>query len=445
MRAVAGPERVVDVDVGEIGQLLRKVRQVLPLARIETQVLQQDYLVGIVLDGLFDPRAYALLQAHHRIVDELGEPLSDRAHPQALHDLALGPAEVGHQYGPGLVVEQVLDGGQRAPYARIVGHVALDVERYVEVDAHEHLLARDFDILEGLLWGLEHLSPLRHDELDQVDDPVRVTPFVVVPGHDLHQVPHDHGRLSVEYRGVGAAYHVDGHDGVLGVGEDALHAPLVRRRFHRVVDLGHRDLAVEYRHQVDDRRVERRHPHRDAVDLALHLRDHQRGRARCAGGGGDYRHAGRPGAPQVLVWSVQDDLVVGVSVNGGHVRPLDAEAVEEHLHQRHQAVGGAGGVGDHVVLGLVVRVLVDAQHHGDVGFGRRSGDDDLLGAGRDVLGGLVAVGEEPCRLHDHVDVQLFPGELLGVSLGKDPHLFVIDDKHALVSCLDAVSYTHLRA
>ena len=48
-----------------------------------------------------------------------------------------------------------------------------------------------------------------------------------------------------------------------------------------------------------------------------------------------------------------------------------------------EAVGGAGRVGDDVVLGGVVLVVVDAEDDGEVLVGGRGGDDDLLdGASR---------------------------------------------------------------
>ena len=50
----------------------------------------------------------------------------------------------------------------------------------------------------------------------------------------------------------------------------------------------------------------------------------------------------------------------------------------KHLDDRRQAVGGAAGVGDDVVLGRIVLVFVDAEHDGDVFVGGGSGDDDLF-------------------------------------------------------------------
>src|SRR6185312_8755650 len=109
---------------------------------------------------------------------------------------------------------------------------------------------------------------------------------------------------------------------------------------------------------------------------------------------------GGAGAAQVWVDDVENALVVGVGVDGGHQRLLDAEAVVDNLGGGGEAVGGAGGVGDDVVLGWVIRVLVDAEHDGDVlAFGRR-GDDHLLDAVAQVGPGFVRIGEEAGAL-DH--------------------------------------------
>ena len=132
-----------------------------------------------------------------------------------------------------------------------------------------------------------------------------------------------------------------------------------------------------------------------------------------SGGGGT-------GAAQVGVRQIEHLLVVGVRVDRGHERALDRELVMHDLGRRGQAVGGAGSVGNDMVLGRIVLVLVDAQHHGQVfafGGGR---DDDLLGAtSGDVvdraLDGLALLvdaifldGEQAGRLDHDVDAQVTP-------------------------------------
>ena len=69
-------------------------------------------------------------------------------------------------------------------------------------------------------------------------------------------------------------------------------------------------------------------------------------------------------------------------MNGGHQAFHNAELVVDHLSERRQAVGGAGGVGHNLhILGVLVEV--DAAHKGgSILILRGSGDNDLLGAGR---------------------------------------------------------------
>ena len=52
-----------------------------------------------------------------------------------------------------------------------------------------------------------------------------------------------------------------------------------------------------------------------------------------------------PGPAGVAVGAVDQVLVAGVGVDRVHEALLDAEGVVEHLDHRHEAVGGARGVG----------------------------------------------------------------------------------------------------
>ena len=53
----------------------------------------------------------------------------------------------------------------------------------------------------------------------------------------------------------------------------------------------------------------------------------------------------------------------GHHVSGPLARRIGLRAdLEEHMHHGRQAIGGAGGVGDHVVLGLVVLRVVHSAH-----------------------------------------------------------------------------------
>ena len=97
-----------------------------------------------------------------------------------------------------------------------------------------------------------------------------------------------------------------------------------------------------------------------------------------------------------------------------------------------EAVGGAGGVGQNVVLGGIVHVLVHAHDHGEVRLLGGSGNDDLLGAAFQMNGGLRSAAEDAGGFHHHVHFQGLPGQVVGVALGKAGHVPVADLHHGAV-------------
>ena len=78
--------------------------------------------------------------------------------------------------------------------------------------------------------------------------------------------------------------------------------------------------------------------------------------------------------------------------------------------------------------GRVVGALVDAENQSrDIRAGRRSRDDDLLGTGGDVLGGILRLGEATGGLDHDVDTELAPGEVRGVALLEHADGLAVDD------------------
>ena len=129
--------------------------------------------------------------------------------------------------------------------------------------------------------------------------------------------------------------------------------------------------------------------------------------------------------------AVDQLLVTRVGVHGLHQALLHAERVVQHLHHRHEAVGGAAGVGDDF-LGLDVELLVvDAVDERGVGAVARGGHDDQLGAGIEVRRGRVALGEEARALDDHVHTQLAPRQVLRVALAEHAQLVAVHADAAL--------------
>src|SRR5690606_13328019 len=120
-------------------------------------------------------------------------------------------------------------------------------------------------------------------------------------------------------------------------------------------------------------------------------------------------------AAPVLVGRTVDGLLGGGGgVHGGHQAALDAPLVVQHLGQRRQAVGGAGGVGDDRLA--LVGLVVDAEdEHRRVVLGRRR-QDHLLRAGVEVLLRAGLVQEQAGGLDDDVGADRVPLQVGRVAL-----------------------------
>src|SRR5207249_11796918 len=104
--------------------------------------------------------------------------------------------------------------------------------------------------------------------------------------------------------------------------------------------------------------------------------------------------------PQILVRQVENLLVVGVTVDGRHEAVLEAEAVHHDFDDGDETVGRAGRVGNDVMLGGIVLVVVHAHYDRDVLALGGGGDHDLLGARRQMLGRALLVGEASGALQE---------------------------------------------
>ena len=195
----------------------------------------------------------------------------------------------------------------------------------------------------------------------------------------------------------------------------------------RVVDRLRRRLVLDLDGQVHQRGGRHGHADGEALQATGELGDQEADRLGGAGRGGDEVDRGAAGAAVVLVRRVEQLLVAGVGVHGGHHAVADAERLVEHLDHGRQAVRRAGGVGDDVVPGGVVDLVeVDAQRDGDVGLLGRRGDDHLARPGLEVLGGARAVAEVPARLDHDLGADVAPRERRGVRLGEHGDLAPVD-------------------
>ena len=271
--------------------------------------------------------------------------------------------------------------------------------------------------------------------LEHVDAAVGVAPLVVVPGDDLHErALHDRGQQAVDDRRVRVADDVRGDDRVLGVLQDPGEGALGGGGERGVDLLDARRLAGDER-EVDDGAGRDRGANGEAVQLAVELGQHE---ADGLGGTGRRRHEvdrGRARTAQVLVRAVLEVLVGGVGVDRRHQAVLDADRFVDDLRERREAVRRAGGGRDDVVRVGVVLIEVHAGNDGDVLVAGGRGDDDLLRAGVEMLGGILALGEEAGRLEHDVDAEISPAKRGGILLVQDEDRLAVDDE-AVVGELD---------
>src|SRR3981081_201401 len=274
--------------------------------------------------------------------------------------------------------------------------------------------------------GFQKLEALFHEEGDEVLDSVGVAPLVVVPADDLAGVVADDlGQLGVDDGGECVALEVGADELFVGVAEVGLQGA-VGGCFEGGVDALDVDGLLGNEGGVDDRDVGGGDADGEAVKLAVHRGDDELEGLGGSGARRNHRESGCAGAAEILVWRVEDDLVVGVAVDGGHDAGGDAEGVVEDLDDGGEAVGGAARIGDDVVLGRVVLVFVDSEDDGDVLVGRGGGDDDFFYGAAEVGFCLLRIGEEAGGFDDDLRADGGPVELGGVALGEDLDLLAVD-------------------
>ena len=152
-----------------------------------------------------------------------------------------------------------------------------------------------------------------------------------------------------------------------------------------------------------------------AVELGNDLTDGLGGTGR----GGDKVGQGGTSRTPILATlgrSVNDQLVGGTGVDGGHEAFDDTKLVIDDLCERGQTVGCAGCVGQD--RGTSVSGVVYAHDvHGSIAGGGRN--DNLLGTTLEMGGGLGGFGENTGGLADNFGTFGSPSAFFGVTAGKE--------------------------
>src|SRR5690606_20524309 len=123
---------------------------------------------------------------------------------------------------------------------------------------------------------------------------------------------------------------------------------------------------------------------------------------------------------------VGQNLVVGVSVDGGHQTADHTQFLVQRSNQGSQTVGGARCVGDNGI-GALQNVVVHAVHDRGVHILATGGrDDDFLGTGLNVLTSLFLGGESAGTFQHYVHTQLSPRQGQRIALAQQADTVAVD-------------------
>src|SRR5437667_521428 len=261
---------------------------------------------------------------------------------------------------------------------------------------------------------LSRASEFRGQELDEVAATARVAPLVVVPGQNFYAaVADDLGVFGIDDRGIGIALEVGRDEFLFSVTEDALHWA-AGGGFQSGVDGFFCRRLVDENSEVHNADVGSGHAHGIAVELPLQFGNDEMESFRGAGGAGNHVDGSGTRAAKVLMGQVEEFLVVGVRVDGGHGAAVDAKSLLENFGNGSEAIGGAGGVGNDVVRGGVVGLVVHAQDESGVGAIGRGGDDHFFHGSAEMLLGVNTLGEEAGGFDDDMRAYGSPIDFVGI-------------------------------
>jgi len=205
----------------------------------------------------------------------------------------------------------------------------------------------------------------------------------------------------------------------------------VSGRFHSSIDFLNGCCFFGFDNQVDQRDVRGRYANSQTVKLTLQFRQDQGDSLGSSGGRRNHRQGGGTGTAHVAMWQVEDALIVCVGVNRSHQTFDDAEVFQEHLGNWCQTVGGAGCIRNNIVPGGIVKFFIDAHTDCQIDLFARSADDNLAGAGLDMLASIFAVSKEACRFDNDVNAKLFPGQGSRVTFAENLDQLAVNLKTVL--------------
>jgi len=113
-------------------------------------------------------------------------------------------------------------------------------------------------------------------------------------------------------------------------------------------------------------------------------------------------------------------------VDGRHRSADDLELIVDNLGYWRQAVRCARSIGNNVMFGRIVLIVIHAHDNGDVFVLSRSRNDDLFHRATHVLLGIFCIGESSRGLDHNLRANGSPIQLRRVLLGKYADSLVVD-------------------
>ncbi len=274
-------ERVVDVEVAALGELAREAGVVLRLARVEARVL--EHVDPVVRQQLVQPRRDRRDRELARSSSVFGRPRCEQTRTSARRASSRS-SSVGSE-------ARMRVSSATRPSSSGTLRSARTSTRLPATSASR--------TERGFLISLEQDS-------DEVDQPARVAPLVVVPAEHLRRSSRAPSsaccRRCTSTATAGCRSRRADPPSTGGIPR----AARTRPRAKAALISSAVDLAAERDDEVGERAGRDGRAHRDAVDLALELRQDEADRLRGAGRGRDQVDRGRAGPAQVLVRQVED-------------------------------------------------------------------------------------------------------------------------------------------
>merc|ERR1719253_1100246 len=253
--------------------------------------------------------------------------------------------------------------------------------------------------------------------LDQVQDTVGVSAFVVIPRHKLDKViSQSNSSLGINNGRMSIRDEIRRDNILIGVCQNSLH-----RTSGSILDGTHDGFIgctlVQACCQVNNRNIDGRNTERHTSQLSIQFRDNlSNSLGSSSGRRNDVVASSTSSTPVLLGRSINSLLGGSDSMDSGHQTFLQSKLIIDNLGKRGQTVGGAGSIGDNIHAGLILFLVDSHNEHG--GISRRSRDDNLLGTSLHVGRGTFNGGEGTSGLNNIVNTGITPSNFGGVHFFK---------------------------